>query len=145
MSDLKHKQAPILEDGEVVFHVDEKLQSLMQLFWDAGIVTFNSCQDNVRGTCWIEFELADWLLLSEVSFKSEEQSLYRFIEENCEVLLLSMDDGDVDDDDLWIEGEELIWSASVRFPKKLISTFEAIVVETILEMPVDEDNAGDAA
>ena len=32
MSDLKHKQAPILEDGEVVFHVDVKLQSLMQFF-----------------------------------------------------------------------------------------------------------------
>lgn len=74
MSDLKHKQAPIFEEGEVIFHVDEKLQSLMQFFWDTGIQTLNSCQDNVRGTCWIEFEMTDWMMLSDISFKSAEQT-----------------------------------------------------------------------
>lgn len=141
MSDRKHEQVPILDDGEVVFHVDVKLQSLMQFFWDAGIQTFNSCQDNVRGMCWIQFDLTDWMMLSDISFKAAEQAFYRFIEEHCEVLLLSRDDGQPDEnDEYWIEGEELIWSASVRFPKKLILQFEAIVVSTLASMPTDEDD-----
>ena len=144
MSDLKHKQAPILEDGEVVFHVDVKLQSLMQFFWDTDIVTLNSCQDNVRGMCWIQFDLTDWMMLSDISFKSAEQAFYRFIEEHCEVLLLSSDDCQLDEnDEYWIEGEELIWSASVRFPKGMISTFEEVVVTTIAGMPVNDDHDSD--
>ena len=131
MSDLEHEQAPILENGEVVFHVDIKLQSLMQFFWDNDIVTFNSCQDNVGGMCWIQFDVTDWMRLSDISFKSAEQAFYRFIEEHCEVLLLSSGDGQIDEnDEFWIEGEELIWSASVRFPKGMISTFEEVVVTT---------------
>jgi hypothetical protein len=146
MSDLKHKQVPIFEDGEVAFHVDEKLQSIIQFFCDAGIETWNSCQDNVRGKCWIQFELTDWMMLSDISFKSKEQTLYRFIEDQCEVLLCSRDNGHPDaNDEYWIEGEDLIWAASVRFPKGKISAFERLIVATIAEMPTDEDDAVDDA
>ena len=112
--------------------MDEKLQSLIQFFWDNGITTFNSCQDNVRNTCWIEYDLADWIEITEIAFLSESQDLYQFIEDECDVRLLSMDDGHPDEEDVyWIEGENLIWSASVRFPKKLLPTFEALVRITI--------------
>lgn len=133
-SKREHKQAPIIVDGEVAFSVDEKLQSLIQFLWDKGIFTFNSCQDNVRDTCWIEYDLADWLEMSEISFRSESQSLYQFIEDECEVLLLSTDDGDMDEnDEYWLPGENLIWSASVRFHKKLIPVFEEIIRATLTD------------
>ena len=38
---LKHKQAPITYEGEEVFSVDDKLQSLIQFFVDKGVETFN--------------------------------------------------------------------------------------------------------
>ena len=85
-------------------------------------------------------DLDDWMMLSNISFKSAEQSLYRFIEKDCQVLLLSHDDGNLDaSEDCWIQGKELIWSASVRFPKKLITEFEAFMVQTIAEMHLNDD------
>ena len=51
---LEHKQAPILYEGEVIFKVDHRLQSLIQFYVDHGILTCNSCQDNVGETTWIE-------------------------------------------------------------------------------------------
>lgn len=144
-SKREHKQTPILEDGEVVFSVDEKLQSLIQFYWDNGIQTFNSCQDNVRGTCWIEYELSDWLEISEISFRSSTQELYRFIVEQCEVLLLSDDDGEPDgNDEYWLEGTDLIWSASVRFPKKLLPAFETLIRSTFAELPMKLDEPEEA-
>lgn len=138
-SEHEHKQASIVVDGEVLFSVDEKLQSLIQFFVDNEIYTFNSCQDNVRGTCWIEYELSDWIDISETSFRSESQDLYRFIEDECEVILLSTDDGHPDEEDVyWIEGENLIWSASVRFPKKLLPTFEALMRATLADANLEE-------
>lgn len=131
-SKKEHKQVPIIVDGEVAFSVDEKIQSLIQLLSDNEILTFNSCEDNVRGTCWIEYDLGDWIEMSEISFRSESQSLHQFIEEKCEVLLLSCDDGCPDENDEdWIPGEHLIWSASVRFPKELIQVFEDLIRTTL--------------
>ena len=128
----QHTQAPIYHEGKIVFAVDEKLQSLIQFFFDLDITTYNSCQDNVRGTCWIEYGLGDWIDLADIAFQSDSQELYRFIEENCEVILHSMDDGEPDEnDEYWIEGENLIWSASVRFPNKLLPAFEKLVRATL--------------
>src|SRR5665647_2754928 len=117
-SKKEHRQAPIIDNGEVVFSVDEKLQTLIQFLYDNDFVTFNSCEDNVEGTCWIEYLLEDWIAINEIAFRTESQDLYQFIEEECEVGLLSCDDGCPDENDEdWIDGENLIWSASVRFPK----------------------------
>lgn len=136
---VQHRQAPITDDGEVIFSVDKKLQTLIQFYWDHGIETFNSCQDNVGNKCWIQYELTDWMFISEISFKSESQELYRFIEEQCEVLLLSRDDGHLDEnDEYWIEGDELIWSASVRFSKELLPDFEKLVRAAFSELKSDE-------
>jgi hypothetical protein len=133
-SKLKHKQAPIIVDGEITFSVDVKLQSLIQFLWDNDIFTFNSCQHNVRDTCWIQYDLGDWLEMSEISFRSESQSLYQFIEDECEVLLLSSDDGYMDEnDEYWLPGENQMWSASVRFHKKLIPDFEKIIRSTLTD------------
>jgi len=123
-----HKQAPIIVDGEVDFYVDEKLQGLIQFLWDKDILTFNSCEENVIDTTWIEFSLFDWMELVEIAFKSESRDLYDFIQEACDGNLLSCDDGHPDEnDEYWIEGEEQIWSASVRFPKEYLGTFEQYV------------------
>jgi len=137
ISEKEPKQAPIYVDEELVFTVDEKLQSLIQFLTDYDIMTFNSCQDNIQDTCWIEFNLNDWLQLSEISFQSETKDLVQFIEDECEVLLLSCDDGCPDkNDEFWITGDNLIWSASVRFNKKLIPDFEEIIRTTIEESSI---------
>lgn len=136
---VQHSQAPIINDGEVIFSVDKKLQSLIQFYFDHGIQTFNSCENNVENTCWIAYELSDWMFLTEISFASETQELYQFIEEQCKVLLLSQDNGHLDEnEEHWIEGDELIWSASVRFSNALISDFEKIVRATFAELKSDE-------
>jgi hypothetical protein len=138
---VKHRQAPITEDGGVIFSVDKKLQSLIQFYWDHGIDTFNSCQDNTGNTCWIQYALTDWMWMSEISFQTDSKALYRFIEEECKVLLLSSDDGHLDEnDDCWIEGDELIWSASVRFKKSLLPKFEEIIRATFLELPLEKSD-----
>lgn len=127
-SKLEHKQTPIVDDGEVIFSVDEKLQSLIQFYWDHEIDTLNSCEDNVGDTCWIEYALKDWMFICDLAFHSDERELYEFVQELCDVRLLSFDDGQPDEkDEFWIEGENLVWTASVRFPKELLPDFEALV------------------
>jgi hypothetical protein len=131
-SEYNHKQTPIIVDGVVVFTVDKKLQSLIQFLTDNEIHTFNSCQNDELGTCWIEYDLNDWLKISEISFQTESQSLYNFIQDECEVLLTSCDDGYYEDyDDIRHFGDNLIWSASVRFNKKFIPEFEEIIRATL--------------
>lgn len=125
---VEHKQTPILDNGEIVFTVDEKIQSLIQFLWDNDIETFNSCQDNVKGTVWIQYYLDDWMLISECAFRTERQELYWFIQEECNVELLFTDDGEPDENDEdWIEGENLLWSASVRFDKAYLPKFEQLI------------------
>jgi hypothetical protein len=136
-SDCEHKQTPIIVDGVVVFSVDKKLQSLIQFLTDNEINTFNSCQNDELGTCWIEYDLSDWLKVSEISFRSESQSLYNFIQDECEVLLISCDDGYYEDyDEIRHLGDNLIWSASVRFNKKFIPDFEKVVRATLEESSI---------
>jgi hypothetical protein len=132
--ETEHKQSPIFVDGVVVFSVDEKLQSLIQFLTDTKINTFNSCQEDDRESCWIEYDLEDWLKISEISFRSESQSLYQFIDAYCEVLLLMCNDGCHDENvEYWHSGDNLIWSASVRFHKKLIPDFEKVVRAALTE------------
>ena len=130
----KHEQAPIIVNAEVLFWVDEKLQTLIQFLWDNNVKTYNSCEDNVEGTCWVEYQLADWIEISEIAFRSVPQDLYLFIEEECDVKLQSCDDGQPDEnDEYWIDGDNLIWTASVRFPKELLPTFESVIKATLVE------------
>ena len=133
-----HKQVPIKHEGEVVFSVDEKLQCLMQFLWDIGIETFNSCEDNVRGTTWIQYALDDWMVINEIAFRSEARELREFIEEECEVLLLSREDGYLDEnDEYYIESDALIWTASVRFPKEYLLEFEQYMRAAVEALNVD--------
>lgn len=122
----KHPQALVVDDV-LIFAVDEKLQPLIQCYVDHDIVTFNSCQDNVNGTCWIQYGLGDWIMLSELAYQQSKE-LYEFIEQSCNVSLSCWDNGYQDDaDENWIAGDHLIWSASVRFPKELLPDFERLV------------------
>jgi hypothetical protein len=128
MAQHEHKQVPIMEDGEEIFQVDKKLQSLIQFLCDQEIYTYNSCQDNVGDTVWIQYDLESWMYITNVAYNSDNYELFQFIEEICQVLLLSSDDGNMDEnDEYWIPGKNLIWSASVRFPKELLSEFEQLI------------------
>ena len=134
-SKAEHKQAPITYDGEVIFSVDKKLQKLIQHFVDNSIETINSCEDDIVGTCWIEFELRDWIGITESAFREEPHHFYEFIVETCDVTLHSQDDGSLDEkENEWIEGENLMWSASVRFPKELLPTFEKFIRATLSDI-----------
>ncbi len=125
---MEHKQAPITYEGEVIFEVDEKLQSLIQFLFDNGYETFNSCEDNVEDTTWIQYGLDHWKLINEIAFRSRPHDLYDFIEEHCFVELRSRDDGHPDEDDeYWIEGNSIHWTASVRFPKEFLELFEQLI------------------
>ena len=129
----EHKQAPIYFEDGAIFEVDEKLQSLIQFYVDNGFETFNSCQDNVRGTTWIQYELDDWRIITDIAFRTEDRELYDYIVESCEVLLLSSEDGYLDEnDEYYLASEELIWSASVRFPKEDLPYFEELIRNTII-------------
>ncbi len=139
---LKHKQAPITYEDEIIFTVDEKLQSLIQFFVDKGIETFNSCEDNTNGNVWIEFELEDWKFINEIAFLGEFRELIEFIDDVCEVKLLTFDDGHPDEnDEYWVEGENLIWSASLRFPKELLEDFEQIIRFNLEHVGMDEPDS----
>lgn len=127
-SNLIHKQVPIIENGEEIFKVDEHLQSLMQFFCDKNIITYNSCQDNSGKRIWVEYDLESWIYIKTIAYKSESYELTQFIDEICQTDLLSCDDGHPDDnDEYWIPGKNLIWSASVRFPREFLPEFEALV------------------
>jgi len=125
---LEHKQVPIMENGEEIFKVDEKLQSLIQMLNNHEIYTYNSCQDNIEDTVWIEYDLGSWVYITTLAYDNKSHDLYNFMEEVCHVLLLSSDDGQPDEnDEYWIPGENLIWSASVRFHKELLPDFELLI------------------
>jgi hypothetical protein len=137
---VDHTQAPITISDEIVFHVDENLQSMIQFLVDRGVCTYNSCQDSSGGTCWIEYDLLDWMEIVNAAFRSSARDLYQFIEEECEVKLHAFDDGHPDEnDDYWIEGEDLLWSASVRFPKDMLGRFEKLMQTTLTKFTIHLD------
>ena len=118
---MKHEQIEL--NG---IQIDKGLEDLMATLWCQGITTYNSCIENTLNengevTTWLEVELNDWQKLVSRAFHTDKD-LYYWIEEFCKVELLCTDDGmpDPEDDDQWIEGDYLVWSASVRFPRKLL-------------------------
>ena len=129
---MEHNQVPVRYEDKTVFSVDEKLQSLIQFLFDNGYETFNSCEDNVEDTTWIQFGLDHWKLINEIAFRSRPHDLYDFIEEQCFVELRSGDDGHPDEaDEYWIEGSSIYWTASVRFPKENLELFEQLIRTTL--------------
>ena len=139
-SSLVHRQMPIIENGEEIFKVDEDLQSLMQFFCDQNIITYNSCQDNSGKRIWVEYDLESWIYIKTLAYKSESYELVQFIDEICQIELLSCDDGHPDEnDEHWIPGENLIWSASVRFPRNFLPEFEALIRELIDSVVLSRD------
>lgn len=59
----------------------------------------------------------------------------------CEVKLHSSDDGHPNDDDQeWIEGDNLIWSAGVRFKKYLLPAFEKLIRQELAAQSLNRQN-----
>ena len=118
---MKHEQIEL--NG---IQIDKGLEDLMATLWVQGITTYNSCIENTLDAngeiqTWLEVDLADWEWLVNRAYLVDRE-LYYFIEEHCDVKLLCTDNGfpDPEDGDNWIDGSRLIWSASVRFPRKLL-------------------------
>ncbi len=125
---IEHKQAPIMQDGEVVFTVDEKLQSLVQYLLDNGFETYHSCEDDIDGMTFVEYAIDDWIAITEIAFRNSNRELYEFILDQCDVLLQPFDDGFPDDgNERWVEGDNLVWIASVTFPSEHLPHFEKLV------------------
>lgn len=138
---VEHKKAPITYEGEVIFDVDEKLQSLVQFFVDKGIEPFQSCENSVDGATWIEFALEDWQTIHELAFQGGARELVKFIDEKCEILLLAVDDGHPDaKDEYWIEGDSLVWIASVAFASELLGDFEQLIRFNLEHVDLYEPN-----
>ena len=70
--------------------------------------------------------------VTTAAFHSKARDLYNFIEDECQIFLLVTDDGqpDENEEDL-LEGDELIWAASVTFPKERLVEFEGLLRETL--------------
>jgi len=129
-SNTEHKQVKTYYKDDQIF-VDEMLQGLIQFFFDNDIYTVNSCQNINGGKVWIEFFYYDWFKIIQVAYKlnlSHEHELYYFAQENCNVNLHANDDGYLDEaNDEWVEGNEIMWTASIRFPAPLLSKFEELI------------------
>jgi hypothetical protein len=129
-NDDGHKQVPILRDGETIFTVDEGIHSLLQYLFDKGIQTFNSCEANFDDYIWVEYKLEDWMGITSRAFQGNTYELMEFIEMKC-ALDLGYDTGCIDEDDNWIEYDDLIWTAGIRFPKEELEIFEQLLRETL--------------
>jgi hypothetical protein len=57
---IEHKQTAILDpSSNTMIEVDEGIAPLLQVIWNCGIITCNSCQENKPGIIWIEFLAAE--------------------------------------------------------------------------------------
>ena len=119
----KHKQVEVFGTS-----IDAGLEGLMTGLWHHGARTLNSCVENIPNKdgdiqTWFEVDLNDWTRIVGRALLVN-RDLYDFIEEHCDVQLLSFDlsfdDGCLTEDGEWIEGDYLMWSASVRFPRQLL-------------------------
>lgn len=56
----EHKQTVVLDPASnTMIEVDEGIAPLLQVIWNCGIITCNSCQENKPGMIWIEFLAAE--------------------------------------------------------------------------------------
>ena len=132
MDDNRLKRVPFVDHGKDISSVEEEFQSIIQFLWDREIDAFDWCMDNEWGIASIHFELFCWMRVTTAAFHSKARDLYNFIEDECQIFLLVTDDGqpDENEEDL-LEGDELIWGASVTFPKERLVEFERLLRETL--------------
>jgi len=136
---IEHKQAPITQNDEVVFTVDEKLQGLVQFLLDNGIETYHSCENDIDGMTFIEYALDDWIAINEIAFRSRSRELYNFIQDYCDPFIQCFDDGYPDETEQhWVEGNHLVWIASVTFPSGQLHNFEKLIRENLHVQPQPE-------
>ena len=136
-NEKKHKQVPITDrDGDTVFEVDEGIHALIQYLYDKGVKTFNSCEDNFDGEdsvqiAWIQFSLDAWMGITSMAFNGNSRELFEFINFACNVDLRPFDDAYIDEDDEIWGGDNLLWTASVRFNREYLAEFEQLLQETL--------------
>ena len=135
----EHKQVEITTQFGP-FEVDEGIAPLIEALHAADAFTFNSCEDNVRDCAWVEFSLFSYMHLLERAWarKKEHYStresydpdfpdLYGWLEQECEQVLTYMDDGEPDENDEWVDGDELFFGLSLRFDREEIELFTAFL------------------
>jgi hypothetical protein len=141
-----HKQVPVLcrHSGEHLFSVDENLKPLIQFFWNNGIYTDNSCEQNVAiddsgiPCVWVSFEQESFNELLRRDYANNNASpLGEFLYEHSKRDVCWQDDGHPNADDTdWIPGPELFFSVSVRFLPENLATFERLCADALLQEAV---------
>ena len=138
-----HKQVEVYSPiYECMIEVDEGIAELIQLIWDLGLQTNNSCQENMPGIMWVSFPSEDaerfltiMALRREEDFESDDppSSMYGRImdpaNENSWDFRVCLDDLsevlDEESDTIYHEGDsEIRIFVSIRFP---VSDYDEVV------------------
>ena len=126
--EAEHPQVDVYYFGEdEIITVDEELVDILEILWDRGIETINSCQDNFDDI-WIQINLDHFKKLLEdikrdekeekEKEEEEELDLYEFFQTKCKKELVIHDDAYDRELDECVALEEIEFYASIRFNKK---------------------------
>ena len=132
-----HKQVEITTQFAKL-EVDEGIAPLIEALHAAGAWTWNSCEHQAhRGDfAWVELDLWGFMDLNQRawtrvkehyetrdSYDPEFANLHGWMEEECEQTFGYEDNGTIDENDTWVDGDELGYSVSLRFPREEIALF----------------------
>tara|TARA_A100001037_G_C14938803_1_gene539537 strand:- start:455 stop:874 length:420 start_codon:yes stop_codon:yes gene_type:complete len=129
--ETSHTQTKIVTQlGE--FEVDEGIAPLIGALHASGVITWNSCeqQDHLDGQAWVEMDLFSFIDLLDRAYERRETSeLYWWVEDVCSgsMNFHADDDGEVDENDEWIRGTNLLYSVSIRFPNHLMDDLVSLL------------------
>ena len=129
MSRFEHKQVriwnPIYKQKT---SVDEGIAPLLRAMWDVGIDTTLSCQENVLGSIWIEFEEPDDALYFAHIVMADKDLRNAVLYGHWK---WNMNLGDISEDELGNPGEEPCPNifVSVRFPPTHYDRILSLVTE----------------
>lgn len=111
---MKRSHHPQRETKQGIL-VDEQMVNILELLWDHGLTTYNSCQDNF-GTIWIEFDLDSYNALCIELQDSKQLADYMASTANVECR--------EDEDDQQKSFLERLVLVSLRFPKEDLQWLE---------------------
>lgn len=138
-----HKQIEVVIIDDIIFTVDEGLEEIIKNLWYWGIITCNSCIDNINDSTWIQFaDFSCWDEFLKLALDNEiiingngylRDTLWNFIENESYVKLHSNEDIilDPNDDNNVIGTGILRHSVSLRFPKKHLDKFQNLLFEVL--------------
>jgi hypothetical protein len=134
-----HEQVLIKPDGWFVFEVDKGIEDIILNLFHWNFYTNNSCIDNF-GKIWIDFDefrsvetIYQMALTDHLKYYEEKNfdTLYTFLEDNCETNLLFIDEiiKDPNQENTVTSTGRIDHSVSIRFNKELLPKFRQLFFE----------------